>query len=96
MKGVLVSMDTDTLEDTRLFDLELLEDAHCQVEHIKSQCTVTVVWSAPPSECGCYPRVLACQGAYDYVFDGNDAGFLCNRCKNLESSESCRTGWYKV
>ena len=90
----------DTLSDlqmTVITQIDSLPEAKCEVPHWDSTCTVEVRWSCPPTSCGCHPRMLACQGLHDYVFDPtwDGANFRCG-CGDLIAAEVRRTGWYPV
>ncbi len=93
--------DLDSLPDLQMAiitQIDTIPEVQCEIPHQDSICTVEVRWSVAPSPCGCYPRMLACQGTHDRVFNPRYDfwGFRCGQCDREFSAAEARTGWYAV
>lgn len=81
------------------WDLEELPEVECEMTHPGpgNVCTKVVRWSAPPGLCGCTPRRLACQGAYDYIVSPlRTPSLYCSACGWEAPTEEWQKGWYPV
>jgi len=84
------------IQGVTLADLEGADEVRCEWPHFTSPCTGEVRWSGPPRPCGCVGRVLCCEGAHDFVFDGIDDPIACAFCNKIAPVSEWRKGWFPV
>lgn len=84
------------IQGVMLTDLEAADEVKCEQPHFTTTCTGEVRWSGPPRPCGCIGRVLSCEGAHAFIFDGTRTPMRCAVCYRTFPISEWRKGWFPV